>query len=206
MVDINELDLSPEDLGGQVDYDAPEGGSFAPTLSVGFHEFVFKLEEINPFEGKQVQSGPNAGKKYLQVSIAPTPVVDGVEAERPLRFQNVNTSKSEKMRNSTLGELFRALGIRIEGALTPEVIASELQAAEGQGLRFKAFVDWRAYNKETGETFSTSPNPKRGDKAWPRSANGSGYDPQIAVEFSDGNSALGREQINPLRFKLANTD
>ncbi|KKL95128.1 hypothetical protein LCGC14_1857680, partial [marine sediment metagenome] len=102
MPSIEELGLNPEQLEpGQVDYDAPESGSIPPQVPVGTHEFLFNGLEDDPYS-IMVKDGRN----YLTVAYR----VQCLTNDKELRFQRVSTYKSEKMSNSLLGELFRALG------------------------------------------------------------------------------------------------
>jgi uncharacterized protein with PIN domain len=75
------------------------------------------------------------------------------------------------MPNSALGDLIRSLGIHIEGALTPAVIASTLRGIDGRST-LKAEIGWRVYCKPCNQTISTHPRKKKGDVAWPRAADG----------------------------------
>ena len=189
MPSIEELGLNPEQLEpGQVDYDAPESGSIPPQVPVGTHEFLFNGLEDDPYSIQTVQ-----GKKYLQVAYR----VQCLTNDKELRFQRVSTYKSEKMSNSLLGELFRGLGIRVEN-LEPETVNAALLGVAGRGT-FTADVVWRGYNKGTEESFSTSPNTKRGEQRVPRNGEG-GYDEKVA--WADGTTTYLSAEINPFRFKL----
>jgi hypothetical protein len=190
MPSIEELGLTPEQLEpGQVDYDAPESGSIPPQVPVGTHEFLFNGLEDDPYSIQKV-----AGKNYLQVAYR----VQCLDNDKELRFQRVSTYKSEKMSNSLLGELFRALGIKVEN-LEPETVNAALLAVAGRGT-FTADVVWRGYNKGTEESFSTSPNTKRGEQRVPRNGEGGGYDER--VNWADGTTTYLSAEINPFRFKL----
>ncbi|KKN00555.1 hypothetical protein LCGC14_1136650 [marine sediment metagenome] len=189
MPSIEELGLNPEQLEpGQVDYDAPESGSIPPQVPVGTHEFLFNGLEDDPYSIQTVQ-----GKNYLQVAYR----VQCLDNNKELRFQRVSTYKSEKMSNSLLGELFRALGIKVEN-LEPSTVNEALLGVAGRGT-FTADVVWRGYNKGTEESFSTSPNTKKGEQRVTR--NGSGqFDER--VNWADGTTTYLSAEINPFRFKL----
>ncbi len=189
MPSIEELGLNPEQLEpGQVDYDAPESGSIPPQVPVGTHEFLFNGLEEDPYSIQTVQ-----GKNYLQVAYR----VQCLTNDKELRFQRVSTYKSEKMSNSLLGELFRALGIKVEN-LEPTTVNEALLGVAGRGT-FTADVVWRGYNKRTEESFSTSPNTKKGEQRVPRNGSGS-YEEKVA--WADGTTTYLSAEINPFRFKL----
>ena len=189
MPSIEELGLSPEQLEpGQVDYDAPESGSIPPQVPVGTHEFLFNGLEDDPYSIQTVQ-----GKNYLQVAYRAQCITN----DKELRFQRVSTYKSEKMSNSLLGELFRALGIKVEN-LEPSTVNEALLGVAGRGT-FTADVVWRGYNKGTEESFSTSPNTKRGEQRVPRNGDGK-FDER--VDWADGTKTYLSAEINPFRFKL----
>ena len=189
MPSIEELGLNPEQLEpGQVDYDAPESGSIPPQVPVGTHEFLFNGLEDDPYSIQVVKE-----KNYLQVTYR----VQCLTNDKELRFQRVSTYKSEKMNNSMLAELLRALGIKV-GNLEPQTVNAALLGVAGRGT-FRAHVDWRAYNKVTGETFSTSPNISKGEQRVPRNGDG-GYDEK--VNWADGTTTYLGSEINPFRFKL----
>jgi len=189
MPSIEELGLNPEQLEpGQVDYDAPESGSIPPQVPVGTHEFLFNGLEDDPYSIQKV-----AGKNYLQVAYR----VQCLTNDKELRFQRVSTYKSEKMSNSLLGELFRALGIKVEN-LEPDTVNTALLSIAGRGT-FTADVVWRGYNKGTEESFSTSPNTKKGEQRVPRNGEGK-FDER--VDWADGTKTYLSAEINPFRFKL----
>jgi hypothetical protein len=60
-------------------------------------------------------------------------------------------------------------------------------------------VLWRGYNVGTGETYSTSPNTKKGDQRVPRNGDGSFEE---RVTWADGTTTYLSAEINPFRFKL----
>ena len=189
MPSIEELGLTPEQLEpGQVDYDAPESGSIPPQVPVGTHEFLFVGLEDDPYSIQTVQ-----GKNYLQVAYR----ARCLDNEKELRFQRVSTYKSEKMNNSILAELIRALGIRVDN-LEPQTVDEALRAIEGRKT-FQAHTDWRAYNKATGESFSTTPNIKKGEQRVTKNGDGS-FEQQAT--WADGTKSYLSAEINPFRFKL----
>ena len=157
-------------------------------MPVGTHEFLFNGLEDDPYSIQKV-----SGKNYLQVAYRAQCLTN----DKELRFQRVSTYKSEKMSNSLLGELFRALGIKVDN-LEPSTVNEALLGVAGRGT-FTADVVWRGYNKGTEESFSTSPNTKRGEQRVTR--NGSGqFDER--VNWADGTTTYLSAEINPFRFKL----
>ena len=189
MPSIEDLGLTPEQLEpGQVDYDAPESGSIPPQVPVGTHEFLFNGLEDDPYSIQKV-----ADKNYLQVAYRAQCLTN----DRELRFQRVSTYKSEKMNNSMLGELIRALAIKIEN-LEPQTVNEALLGVAGRGT-FTADVLWRGYNTGTGESYSTSPNIKKGDLRVPRNGSG-GFEERVT--WADGTTTYLSAEINPFRFKL----
>jgi hypothetical protein len=171
--DINDLQLSDEPV-GEVDYDAPEAGSgFPPTVAPGVHDFLFKLED-DPFE-----SFEKDGRKYLQVNhravFSTENPENGSIEEHELRFQRASFYQSQRMKqarmNAKASDLIRALGVRVEGPLSPSVAVGLFKEADGRG-HYRAQVEWRRYCKGCETTVSTRPNKKKGDTPWPRDAKG----------------------------------
>ena len=172
--DINDLGLPPEEIAA-IDYDAPEPGQFPAMVYPGTYQFTFKLAE-DPFDAVEIE-----GKKYLQVVYSATATVraedtpggepGGDPVEVSLNYQRVNAYKHPKMSNSSLGDLIRALGLKLQGALTPQLIANTLKEVDGRA-QFTGEVGWRAYCKSDEHTISTNPRKKKGDTPWPRTADG----------------------------------
>ena len=185
--------IQTEDLGTQtIDLDAPEPGSVPPQVSVGSHQFQFNdLEEVEPWG-----TGNTNGRKYITLKYR----AQCLDNDKELRFQRVSGYKSEKMANSTLAEFCRSLGINDPNLNLndPQALADVLLPLAGRGT-FGSAVVWRAWNKDTGETFSTNANIKKGEQRVPRNADGS-YPEQI--EWPDGTKQYLSAEINPFRFKL----
>ena len=174
MADLTEVlkTLSPEPV-GEVDYNAPEPGSFPPQVKPGVFDFQFKLNEKEPFGVQKVD-----GKPYFQVCHDSTTVVDG--EEKTLTYQRASFYKHPKMPNSMAADLIRSLDVRAEGSLTPEVAAELFEQASNQGRHFRGEVGWRFYcdhnkNSTIGDplTISTHPRKKKGDIKWPQNNDGS---------------------------------
>ncbi len=176
MPDINALGLPPEEA-VDIDYNAPEPGSFPPQLYPGTFQFLFKLED-DPLDTVTIQ-----GNKYLQIQhIAVTQVQDTDPAtgeqiahEVALRFQRVNDYKHPKVPNSSLGDLIRALDLHFTGPLTRGAIIAELQGIS-ERRSYTAEVGWRVYCKACEMEIATHTRKKRvkaGEQvAWPKGADG----------------------------------
>jgi len=94
------------------------------------------------------------------------------------------------------GELLRALGLRITGALTPEVIQDALSTVDGR-VNFFAEIKWEAYFKSDGTRFSTQPRKKKGDLQWPKDQEGKFT---LTVENpTTGQKAFGRAIITRVK-------
>jgi hypothetical protein len=175
-VNLNDLNLVEEEV-PQVDWDAPEGGLYPPSIPVGDHDFIFKLAD-DPYQSIQRE-----GKNALQVTYAATTTVDGTE--KTLNYQRVNTHRSAGMvaarRNASAFELLRALGTRVTEP-TAKNIAAALEDASNSAKHFTAGVQWRGYcdhgvkGAKDGIEVATRPSKKKvaaGTQfAWPRNADG----------------------------------
>lgn len=185
---INDETLTENLESTPIDNDAPESGSIPPQVPVGTHEFLFNGFEDDPYNIQTVN-----GKKYLQVAYR----VQCLTNDKELRFQRVSTYKSEKMSNSLVFELLRALGLKVPD-LEKQTIVDALGAVAGRGT-FKAEVLWRGYNTATGESYSTSPNTKKGEMRVPRNGDGTFEE---RVTWGDDTITYLSAEINPFRFKL----
>lgn len=172
----------------EIDYNAPEPGSFPPQVEPGKYNFVFKLADKEPFSFSPIPK--NGGSNQLIVKLAPEVVLPGGEVKR-VAFQQVNTFKSPKMSNSSVGELLRALDIRLDRP-TVGNIREALTAASGQKT-FRGEVAWEAYFKDTQVTVSTQPRKSKGDLPWPKDANGKLE--QFAANPATGDKVYARERI-----------
>jgi hypothetical protein len=173
MANIDDLGL-PEDAVDAVDYDAPESGSFPPSLKPGVYQFLFKLEDDPWGEVEMTVDEHGNKKKFFQVThIAVTTVQEPEVHDVELRYQRVNFYKHPKMPNSSGGELLRALNLRIHGGY--KAIAQALAEVD-QRISYSAVVGWKAYCKTDQIEFSTSARKKKiksGDQyAWPKAVDG----------------------------------
>jgi hypothetical protein len=198
MANINELDLQPESI-PEVAWDAPEPGSFPPPVKPGVHEFSFQLDEQQ--EGGPYKAVDIQGQRCLEVTYSALTENEQHE-EAALNFQRVTTFLNTKMRelhmNHKVGELLRALAIRIDGPLTKERIADALEEATAERRHFRAEVEWRRYCKACETTVTTHPQKKRGDSSWPRNADKQ-PDDVVACPVC-GDKGYGEARIT--RFKL----
>jgi hypothetical protein len=201
-VDINDLiaQLGPEAT-PEVDWSAPEAGSFPPDAPPGTYEFIFKLREDTPFDVTEIKGG-----KYLQVLYDAqlvangdgSPIAPRQDGQQPTAaFQRTSFYKPGSMPVSFGADLLRSLGQRIEGSMTPQAVVDVFRSLSGRA-RGKAELIWRTYFDDTETTISTSPRKSKGELPWPRSAQGE-LEP-MATDPKTGKKQYGRLEI--WRFKL----
>lgn len=189
--------LSPEETPDEIDWDAPESGSFPPQVQPGPHAFIFRLYEEEPFASVTIQ-----GKDYLQVNF--NGEVTDVGEPKTIRFQRVNMYKHPNMNMASYAELMRSIGIKPEhNPPSPAEVVREFQGADGRAHGVGE-VAWRFYCKTHEVTISTNPrsrkrksdNEKIKDISWPKNADGTF---QLAVTCPKcGSSApkqYGREEF-----------
>jgi len=208
MPDLSELNLNEEST-PSVDWDAPEAGSTPPAIGVGTYLFAFHMpkETKDWFDAQEVEVVKGQPKrKFLKINYEAQAIgdkdgnlfaapEDGSELPT-LKFQNASFFKTEKMLISFGGELLRALGLRITGALTPEAIKEALSTVDGR-VNFTGEVKWEAYFKSDGTRFSTAPNKKKGDLQWPKDQEGKFT---LTVENpTTGQKAFGRAIITRVK-------
>lgn len=208
MPDLRSLGLT-EDAAPQVDWEAPPPGMTPPPVTPGswWLKFVMPEKEEDWFDAVErevVKGNPTTKRKFLEMTIEPEVVADNLK--RPvanedgsaikLGPQRFNTFMSPKMRIHQLGELLRAVGVRIDGSIV-EQIAGVAKQLNGQAL-FEAEVIWRAYFKSTDTTVSTHPRGKKsGELLWPRAADGSWE--LMATNPSTGEKAFGYATISSVK-------
>ena len=161
----------------EIDWDAPEAGSFPPGVAPGSHEFVFHLREDEPFDTVVIPK--EGGKPYLSV-IFDAEVTDSGDPKK-VTYQRVNTYKHKKMAISSAGELLRSLSLRpASNPPSNREIVELLQGASGRA-KGRGEVAWRFYCKAHNLTICTSPRKRKGvkDTAWPRNTDGTF---QLAVQ------------------------
>ena len=185
----------------EIDWNAPESGSFPPTLYPGRHRFIFHLAEQDAFDKVDIQ-----GKPYLNVTfeaeVRPPDLADSAR----IRFLRASTFKTSPTRNSDVVELLRCLGLR-PADNSNRAIVETLKQADGRASG-EAVFGWEAYSKDTKEVISTSPRKKarkdsgKTDIPWPKEADGR-Y--SLVVKFPEsGDSVYGRERI--ISFKLPHNE
>lgn len=191
---LASLDAEPE---VEINYDAPESGSFPPEVYPGRYRFIFALDPDEPW-GKQTVGG----KPYLQVTFTAQIEVPGKPEPVNVRFQRASMYKVEGRENHDIGELLRCLGVRADSPKPSDLVAA-LKQADGRAGG-EAVFGWEAYSKDTQEQFRTSPR-KRPDKksgkvdmAWPKGADGK-YEQTVKFPES-GDSAYGRVRV--ISYKL----
>jgi hypothetical protein len=191
---LASLDAEPE---VEVNYDAPESGSFPPEVYPGRYDFIFKLDAETPFDKMTVD-----GKPYLVVNATHSIITPEKPEGVDVRFQRASFYKHPKMTNSDGGELLRSLGIKPD-SLKPSDIVTALKQADGRA-RGTAVYGWEAYSKDTKEVISTNPRGKarkdtgKKDMAWPKGADGK-YTPTVKFPES-GDAAYGRVRV--VSYKL----
>lgn len=190
-------------------FDESQGGQFPPRITPGPVHFRY---EVTGFKDAAANNGKASEVTYtahVQVAdLGPGRLLkDQGLTEIPVRFCRASDYKSAAMKEkkvpSDAERLYAALGL-VEEVGKPTSRAQMWEVLRGASGRIaKGSLVWSAAikngtddkGKTKYETFSTSPNIKRGDKPWPRTAEG-----QLALEvtFSTGESRVGREEIGGL--------
>lgn len=205
MADLHELDQLPEEVPA-IDWDAPEPGSFPPRIYPATYKFLFRLPESqeDQFEAVVIQKVPCLQVNYIaDIAVSDIPEdqrvgdLSGVESVK-LTFQRASTYKTEKMTNSMVGDLLRALNLKPEAGvpMNKTWIMETLRAADGRAYGW-AEIGWRVYNKDLDTEISTHPNKKKGHLPWPR---GNNKRVELMAQFPNGTKAYGSEFV--ARFKL----
>lgn len=187
-------------------FDTDEGMRFAPRITPGTVTFRFEPTRNEESNGKRTIEYT----AHVQVKgLAPARILRTINGdEAPLNFQRASDFKSPAMRDkkipSDMERLYSALGlVATHGKPTSkEQMFDTIYAAAG--AIGKATIIWKAVrtvskktetSKAVYETFSTSPNVKKGEKPWPRAEDGSLLE---EVTFADGSTKMGREEIGRL--------
>jgi hypothetical protein len=200
---IDELNLT-DDVIGEVDYDAPEPGSFPPRVKPGIYDFKFELEDDEPFG---TTTWEKDGKHFFEIRHKATITVtkaDGTQEDVTLRFCRANFFQNPAMKdagiNSSGGELLRSLGIVIKGSLSRSVLEQSLREADGRS-HGRCSVGWRVKFDGSDVVVSTSPRKKKGEVKWPKDKDGNFL--PMATDPKSGQKAYGRENI--LNYLLPQT-
>jgi hypothetical protein len=190
---LAKLQAAPKAEIEAVDWDAPEAGQFPPRVAPGIYDFVFHLEDQNPFDAVEIPKA--SGHLELQMGYK-ADVIDPHSANGPvtLRFQRVSTYKSEKMPISAMNDLVRNIGQRLSAHPEWQDYTDLFQAQSGRA-RGRGEVGWRRYCKACNITVST--HPRKGDVKWPRDG---ANKPVLIVPCPGCNDkGYGREEI--VRFR-----
>jgi hypothetical protein len=200
--------LVAEEVPEGIDFNKPEPGAFPPAFKPSTQTFVFHLPEDTD---KQFEVATVGGKKVLQCNFNVTVNVDGTD--RKVMFQRANTYKTDKMDNSSIGNLIRSLELKEayeqnlnETGDVNAAIVRTLQAADGRAAGSADF-GWSAAFKDSLTVFRTSTNktipPKKAGgytiQPWPRDAQGA-YLPTVADPASGTEKYANLEIV---RFRIA---
>lgn len=203
ITDINQLDLQTEPLPDVDENKLADRMEYAPSLQPGkFFNFIFKLDEAKPVEGVTIK-----GKLQTQFNYECMQVRDDGSAGKTIRFCQANTFRTGKMESSRAEELLFALGLlgrfqreKQAHAQREKSFMLELlrEASEAQKV-IRGQINWRRYDKETKQTWSTNPakpytkndGTKVTELSWPKDASGK-FNPR-PDEF---NGNYGNEQIS----------
>lgn len=201
MPNIDNLNLQNDEIIGEINWDAPERGTFTPRLKAGKdYEFLFELEPDDSFTEREWDGKSVKGIRYKATTSYTTP--DHEEKEVTIRFQSADFFKTEKMAakrvNSDGEELMRSLDIHIDGPMTWDKVKQAFREVDGR-RKFNATVGYVAYSKEDKLYIRT--HPRKNDLPWPRGADGR---PEAVVTFPSGERASGREEIVRLRLPKKN--
>jgi len=205
MANIDNLNIGSEKI-GEVNYNLPESGSFAPAVPPGVHTGTFKLAEQDPFKPTDIGIGSGVSQKFAQVAYSALIQVQngtGATEEHEVNFLRANWYVSEKMKQanmqSSAAELTRSLGIRIEGELTVQRWQDALRHADGRA-RFTAEYAWELYCRSCGQTtVSTTPRKKQGQAPWPRKSDGT---PELMARCPKCKGAPAYGSVRIVRYKL----
>ena len=200
--------LLPEEVPADIDFNKPEPGAFPPAFKPSQQSFVFRLPEN---ADQQFEVATIAGRKCLQVNFLAVVTIEGREAKIP--FQRANTYKTDKMDNSSIGNLIRSLELKeayeqnlAETGDVNAAIVRTLQAADGRAVGLADF-GWSAAFKDSLTVFATRTTktivPKKAGgytiQPWPRDAQGA-YTATVA-DPATGSEKYANLEI--VRFRIA---
>ena len=214
MATLDEIlgQLQQEEVPTDINFNAPEPGAFPPAFApTGGKDnppktFLFHLNEQEPFGVVEIQ-----GRKWLSVNFTATVDVNGTE--RKVNYQRANTFKNDKMNNSSVGELIRALNLqevyeqnRHETGDFNQAVINTLQQADGRAAGLADF-GWTVAFKGANVVYKTSATKDRkrtrpegyDTKPWPRNADGT-FMPTVA-DPATGEEKYGNLEIT--RFRIA---
>lgn len=195
---LAKLKSAPQAELEAVDWDAPEAGQFAPRLLPGVYDFIFSLEDSDPFAVVEIPKA--SGHLHFQAAFK-AETVDPKDPSKTVtvRFQRVNSYKHEKMQISGINDLVRSMGHRLSAHPEPEEYADFFQA-QSQRARFRGEVGWARYCKSCDLTIRT--HARKADVKWPRDKNNKPV--EVVACPGCGDKGYGREEI--VRYKLPAKD
>jgi len=157
--------LRDEETPTDINFNAPEPGAFPPAFAPSTHSFVFRLTDKADDQFTTVEI---EGRKYLQVNFIAEVEHEGTT--RKVMFQRANTYKTDKMDNSSIGNLIRSLQLReayeenlSETGDSNTALVNTLAAADGRAVGYAAF-GWTAAFKDSLVVFRTGASKKRPSK------------------------------------------
>jgi len=200
--------LNGDDDIGTVDWDAKESfggtGGYTPQVYPGVHNFLFALEDVDPFETREYDTKAGEPVKDFTVNHKGTvsyTSADGEPKESTIRFNRAGFHRSQKMidkkMNSRGGELLRTLSINLGNNLSKANVEQALREADGKVMG-RGVVNWEAYCKDDKQVVSTNANTKRGDARWPKGADGK-YITEVQCPKC-GATLAGRERITDYKL------
>ncbi len=191
--EIVEIDYSAKESGGN--------GSYTPQVYPGIYNFLFALEDENPFYFNEYDTKKGDHIKEYTVSHKGTIsyVADGEQKESTIRFNSAGfhswAGKDGKKFNSRGAELIRSLSIQLPPKSSYAQVEEALKAADGKVMG-RGVVNWEAYCKDDKMVVSTS--PRKGQGRWPKGADGK-YVTDVQCPKC-GAALSGREKITDYKL------
>jgi hypothetical protein len=208
-LDEPTLNTAPDDSEAiSIDWDAAESrggsGGYTPQVYPGIHNFLFALEDKDPFETREYTTKDGTQVKDFTVNHKGTVSytnAEGEQKESTIRFNQVGFHRSPKMiakiMNSRGGELLRTLGINLGNNVNKAAVEQALREADGRTMG-RGVVNWEAYCKDCKQVVSTNANTKRGDARWPKGTDGKYVTDVICPKC--GAALNGRERITDYKL------
>ena len=192
----------------EINWDEKErSGSYTPEI-IGVHNFLFALEDDNPFEVREYDTKKGEHIKEFTINHKATVSytdASGERKERTVRFQQAGfhqwTDKKGNKLNSQGAWLIRSLSILPEQSKNRMAIEQALREADGKVMG-RAEFNWTAYCKGTDdaphEAVSISTKPRKTDARWPKGADGK-YLTEVQCPKC-GAALAGREKITDYKL------
>lgn len=206
-----------DDIPSKENFDAPEGGSFAPRLYPGKYRFRFEMTPVYDRATKQpIPGGLGSvvvnGETFPQMQYTAHLIADGVaeadftngrfEGEAPVPFQTASAYVT-KRGISGIGELCRTLGFQKVHGRDPKGVGEMLRwlkSVSGTATG-TCEIGWRIWDKSAEREINTNPNPKRKrngkpspDQPWPTEMVNGKKRPTLTVTLGD-QQFYGRETV-----------